>query len=336
MKKFYILLFMLLMLKLSISAQMNILFVNDNGINAQNTETILNTLNLSGFTYDVFDAIDLNRSPELSELTPYDFVIWYMSSDGVGRFFWNGNDTDNESLKFYLLQGGNLWVIGTDFMYDRYSAPTLFESGSFIYDYLGAAEYHAQSYANDGSQGVPQLDLVNDITWLTVNPIQWIFTTLWYVDAMVPSPSAQAVYMMGPQSYVLSQYAAALYLNNELFKVLSFYFDPALIDTEANRVQLFTEVRIHFENLVDIKEEISGRSGFTVHPNPANDLLIINRASSAEIFEKVSIFDVMGKEVLSIDLNLGLQGQINVSNLNDGIYFIRHKNESKKVIVSRQ
>jgi len=58
-----------------------------------------------------------------------------------------------------------------------------------------------------------------------------------------------------------------------------------------------------------------------IHPNPANDLLIIH--SEGKNFNKVDIYDISGKRLISTDFN----NQIDISKLESGTYFIRCTNE---------
>lgn len=59
--------------------------------------------------------------------------------------------------------------------------------------------------------------------------------------------------------------------------------------------------------------------GFEVYPNPVNDVL--NLKAQTQI-EKVEIFNLLGQQVLTTQLNL-TNAQINVSGLNDGVYLMR-------------
>ena len=56
---------------------------------------------------------------------------------------------------------------------------------------------------------------------------------------------------------------------------------------------------------------------FNVYPNPTRDILNIN---NSEHFNKVQIFDLNGKEVISDVLNF-TSTEINTINLNQGCYF---------------
>ncbi len=315
------------------SAQMNVLFVNDNGVYPPNTETVLSTLNQTGHSITVFDAVAENRSPELLEMQPYDLVVWYCGGDGVGRWFWNGTDSDNMQLKLYLEQGGRLWVMGTDLMYDRFGTPWIFQSGDFVYDYLGVAEYHAQSYGDDGSLGVPQLDLAPGIDWLTTNPISWIYTTLWWVDAMVGAGESVQVYMMGPQDYVLSNYASAIYKDNGSFQALSFFFDPSLMDTEAHRLQLFSEVTTHFNNLVGATEMMESTDHLFVFPNPAPSFVHISSTKNEN--ESILLLDTQGRVIreLSPANEASSVVKLSLDGIAGGLYLIKSGTQSARLLV---
>ena len=67
------------------------------------------------------------------------------------------------------------------------------------------------------------------------------------------------------------------------------------------------KLSISEQNLVD----------FNIHPNPVSDQLFIS--SEKLQIEKISIYSMSGKEVLSIEKN---EKSIDVSNLSEGLYFI--------------
>jgi hypothetical protein len=166
--------------------------------------------------------------------------------------------------------------MGNDFLYDRYATPTTFTRGDFVYDYLGTQVYYAQSYGDDGGQGVPRLDLVDGQSIATLNPVQWIYPTLWWVDACLPIPGAQPVYQMGPPSYLLADYYSAIYYQPIGFATLSLFFDPALIDTYAHRLLLLGDIINYFQNMVGIHKEASAKIELKIWPSPASTLLHIS------------------------------------------------------------
>jgi hypothetical protein len=120
---------------------------DDNRFNNENLVT--DALDLTGLPYSVFDcgnsdgmATDI---PSLDTLQQYELVIWFAGDDGKLDALWNAADEDNQAIKDYLDIGEkNLWVIGSDWLYDRYSgAPDVFQAGDMVYDYSVAPYIHA-------------------------------------------------------------------------------------------------------------------------------------------------------------------------------------------------
>ncbi len=320
-----------------LNAQNSILFVNDNAVNPENTVVVQAALDQTLFAYDVFDAVAENRSPIYDELAPYSLVIWYTGTDGIQRFFWNGNDTDNTELMFYLVEGGSLWVMGNDFLFDRYASAYDFNEGDFVYDFLGVDNYFGQSYVDDGGLGVPQLDLVPGQTISTLDPILWSFSTLWYADACVPAANAQSIYDMGPDSYLLNDYSSAVFYNTPTYNALSFFFDPALMDSDENREVLFTDILNYF--LITIgtaDQEIP--APFSVYPNPVvrGEIVTIHINKNEFIGESISIYDASGRLVSTREISNGETTKISwpANELLPGVYFlISEKGLSTKFIV---
>ena len=223
---------------------LSILLVNDNDNNPERIEIIQTAITNSGYSFTNYDTGLENSSPSYATMSGFDLVIWYTGNDGVDLYFWDGDDTDNEAIIQYIDEGGMLWVQGLDFLYDRYnSTPVLFFGGDFVYDYLGISEYYAQSHVDDGtfSDGVPQLDVIVGNPIFTLNPIQWAYETMWYVDACTPTSAAQKLYRMGPAGYDLSDYYSGIYLEKGDGKVVSFTFETARINTQANTDALFLQ-----------------------------------------------------------------------------------------------
>lgn len=84
-------------------------------------------------------------------------------------------------------------------------------------------------------------------------------------------------------------------------------------------------------------ETINNSSSFTVYPNPITDQLNIGYSISEN--NRISITDVVGREVYATALKSSqLNIQLNVSDWNNGIYFVTLKSESttqtKRIIVS--
>ena len=270
MKKFIFLLVVGLMTATSaIHAQLNILLVNDNGYSPARVETLKTALDSLGYAYTFWDCPTEGAAPSYDLMEAHALVIWYTGNDGAGLYFWNTNDTDNQAIKDYIDQGGMFWVQGLDFIYDRYGgAPDTFAEGDFLYDYLGIQDYVAQSYADDGNVGVPQLDVVPGNGIFTMTPIHWAYSTLYYVDALFPAPGADSVYRMGPTGYDFDDYFSAIYNEKGDGKVLSFTFETAKLDSQTNLDTLINQGLQYFEqfasNIIYVTDiTVTGEGGAT-------------------------------------------------------------------------
>ncbi|MDD2963279.1 MAG: T9SS type A sorting domain-containing protein [Bacteroidales bacterium] len=318
-------LFLILLLAgTTLNAQYYTLFVNDNKVNTANTNAVLSNLSAMGIIYDVFNAADSLRSPTLTEMEPYSIIIWYCSSDGVALQLWNGNDTDNADLKAWIeMPGKGIWLIGTDILYDRWVAPTIFSEGDFMYDYLGLQEYHAQSYGDDGGLGVAQLDNVEGSFAQTfITPIQWQFPTAWWVDACIPNAEAFPLYSLGPQGYVFDTYYAAIAKWNGTMPgnvQFTYFFDPALMDSDENMQILLAEAFWIITQIVtSVEEPKHSEAIVSVSPNPAtNNLKIVLREN--ESIKQLTVFNTNGLRVLQMN---SVNPEINLTGLDSGLYLL--------------
>lgn len=215
-----------------------IMLVHDSKDQFGNVGILLTAITDAGYSADVFDAAGLLRSPTDDEMSAYDLVIWYTSTDGVELNFWLQQDIDNGFLRSYLENSsGKLWVIGNDFLYDRYgAAPVTFDPGSFMYDHMGIGRYLAQSYGDDGGLGVPYL--LHGRGDGTDDTLRWQFPTLWWADALEPVQDAKTIYRMGGEpGYPLRDLPAAILYEHPVYgsRVLTYGFDLSLLETPGLR-----------------------------------------------------------------------------------------------------
>ena len=109
------------------------LFVDDSADEFGNAEYF--HAGLASICYDAtyYNAVDSAAGPSDLYMNNFDLVVWHTSSDGAELLFWNGIEEDNASLESYLNGGGNLWLVGNDFFFDRYGlAPVAFSAGESI------------------------------------------------------------------------------------------------------------------------------------------------------------------------------------------------------------
>lgn len=103
------------------------------------------------------------------------------------------------------------------------------------------------------------------------------------------------------------------------------YFYSILFFTFLFSFEAYSQVNKSQEPIID---------GLTIYPNPVNSGKIYITSKSA-LEKRVEIFDVLGKKVLETTTSLK---EINVSNLNSGIYIIKIKegeaSATRKLIIN--
>ncbi|MCX6297138.1 MAG: T9SS type A sorting domain-containing protein [Bacteroidetes bacterium] len=320
----------------------NILFVNDNNAIAANTTTMLTSMSNSSYaTYSYWSVPDSATILTSAYMSNFDLVIWYCSTDGVGLGIWDGSVTGNAEVINYVNSGKPFWLIGLDIMYQQYGGgPTTFSSGDFAYDYLGLQSYDAQSYVNDGSLGVSNVIRKSGIPTVFPATIQWTFPTLWYVDACTSlSPTINMYEMGGALTYPLLGSNCMFQKHDVVNNIMSTFFDPALMDTEPNRVSFINTSINYLLTGSGVNENIN-ESTFNVSPNPSMDhtSFSFNLANEANV--KYFLSTITGT-VLKNE-NLGnfkgkVSYQIDLTDVKPGMYFLSltvdKESYVKKIIV---
>ncbi|RLD57216.1 MAG: hypothetical protein DRJ05_10080 [Bacteroidetes bacterium] len=314
-------------------ADFEILLVNDNANGTDRYLKLDTALTNLDYTHTIYNTVETGDFPDYNTLESFDVVIWYTGNDGVGLKLWDVSDTNNykfnQPLLQYLDNGGNVWLQGLDFFYDIYGqAPDFFTEGQFIYDYMGVATYAAQSYTDDGNMGVPQLDVVTGNPICSFTPVQWAYSTMWNVDALEISSSAEGIYTMGPEGYVFDDYYAAVFNVHNNAKLLTFTFETARIDTPGNTEDLFYEVLEFFKTYVGTEENMLNKLSTSVHvyPNPVSDRVTFSSKLNQDANVELSISDMMGRQVYFNNFGIQQAGdnKIEISiknyNLQVGVY----------------
>ncbi len=266
-----LLLFSMLFLSLTAYSQdLSILLVDDSYDSYNNVDSIGNSITASGYSFDLFNAVDSLGGPSASVMSNYDLVIWHTSNSGPGLYLWNGTDEPNGELAQYLGEGGNLWLIGHDFLFDLYdTAPDTFATGDFVYDYLGISSYDAQSNVDDGGIGLPLVTPADEQPISGLGDIDWIFATLYFADAITGVEGTTPIYEMGDEDYVFAGSTAGLWYDNGTSKVLTFVFDLALASSAEIRDNTVSSVLDYFSSvLVNTQTVTKNGTSVRVFPNP--------------------------------------------------------------------
>ncbi len=135
------------------------------------------------------------------------------------------------------------------------------------------------------------------------------------------------------------------YLNGEVnfdFSIVeeSFFANMDLILQENNNILIVGE-SFWFEEFQDIvltrytdnilyTNEHSLQK-FNIYPNPVTNFLTIDQNISSNVFLKYSINDILGKTILEGKLDVS-NSKIDISSINNGIYFIKVNNQSSKFV----
>ncbi|WP_339887495.1 T9SS type A sorting domain-containing protein [uncultured Flavobacterium sp.] len=73
-------------------------------------------------------------------------------------------------------------------------------------------------------------------------------------------------------------------------------------------------------------------SNITMYPNPAKNQVTISLDNTNEIIEKISVVDILGKQVIQLNKVNEVTKSIDLSSLNTGIYFIEIEKQNKLVV----
>jgi hypothetical protein len=304
-----------------LSAQ-NILLVNDNDFIFENTDSIIDALDLSDYDNYVLWSIpdSAGEYPTSTYLANFDLVIWYCSTDGTGLLLWDGATVGNGDLVTHILDGYAVWVVGSDILYEQYGvAPDAFNVGDFTYDYLGISNYNVQSYGDDGNLGVPQLDSMIGVPSYFPDSIAWTFSTYWWVDGVTGRPGTFPMYAMGPSTYALADEVSMLHNTLGGVNVMTSLFDPALMNNQMNRIE-FLEAGITYLLPADLSTGLANSDLFQIFPNPTTGMVTLKNIPADS--EQITVTDIQGKivyHVLTANLN---NVSLDLSNLQNGIYQI--------------
>lgn len=333
MKLIYSLVFLLLLvLSTPVTAQLSILFVDDSNDTFGNAELFAAAIDSVGYSSTYYNAVDSAAGPSASLMTDFDLVVWHTSTNGVGLKLWNGVDEDNEELISYLDGGGRLWLVGLDFLFDRYGVPgpTGFVAGDFVYDYLGITSYDAQSLGNDGGLGVPLVTPDTNRAISNLPELTWQFPSLNWVDGVQPIAGAAPLYRMGGANYPLVESVCGVYNDNRTSKVVTYLFDLALVENFDLLKRGTAPILAFFENFIT-STPLTGalQRDFKVYPNPASGAFSLDVDLKAAATVEVSLLDYLGRLVAQPVSGRNLLagpshlGELSLSGLPAGMYLVR-------------
>ncbi|MCA1762281.1 MAG: T9SS type A sorting domain-containing protein [Cryomorphaceae bacterium] len=260
----------ILVISLNVQGQFSVLFVDDTDDNFENAERFFESIEDAGYSPVYYDAVEEGDSPTVQYMAEFDLVVWHTAGDGAGLYFWNGDDSDNEDLMGYLDGGGKLWVVGLDFLFDRYgSAPVTFGPGDFAYDYLGLESHDAQAQADDGGIGAPSVVPDENSPVPDLDTLTWEFETLWWVDGVTPREDVAPVFRMAGEDYPLNDAICGTYRVGQGYITLAYYFDMSVTETDDMRLENVIATMAFLEGIsLSNSDTESPAFDVQIYPNP--------------------------------------------------------------------
>lgn len=184
--------------------------------------------------------------PAATDLSNYSSVVWYVDASTRSFYYFGLPETSTDyvanPLKNFLDGGGNLWLMGGEILYYLAAAledttVTIFSPGQFARDYLHVTD--------GGDAGGDEFGLLAPtappVTGYSKIGIPGNATGTGYPDALVPDASAEAVFLLGPETtYDPMPVTGIRYVGSD-FKVVYFGVNFSFIATNHNHLTLSPE-----------------------------------------------------------------------------------------------
>ncbi|XMO86041.1 T9SS type A sorting domain-containing protein [Algibacter sp. AS12] len=309
-------------------SQNDILLVTDNDVDTVDNLTIYDSLLRTTYTNITLHNSNVTGSPTATDLIGIDLVIWFCGDDGFELNFWADGIGGNAVLKTYLDNGGKLWLIGSDVIYEYYgSAPDNFVAGEFMFDYAWLSSYNMQSYADDGGTGVPQANKTTSSGTSYPTPLTWIFSTLWYADGVSTKPETESIYEFGPETYPNAGETTMTFYENNTFSVMTTLFNSTSINTfgtTSNDLDAFNQAALDqiFDSSLSVNDEDLKNINYNIYPNPHNNHFNISLKNKSLINKDFKVYTILGNEVSGGKIT-SLNTEVSTVNLSKGTYFLK-------------
>lgn len=109
------------------------------------------------------------------------------------------------------------------------------------------------------------------------------------------------------------------------------YFDSGnIIISDINRGFFI----VRKSGTLSVDNSVFNKKDVTVYPNPAREKVIVTVKNNP--IEKVQLFNVLGQKIVDVEVNNLSEISLNVSQYNEGIYFLRINNDfTQKIVIKR-
>ena len=266
----------------------------------------------------------------LINLSTYKSVDWILGKEStVNETF---SSTEQALVSNYLKQGGKLLVSGSEIAWDLDNSGTVTDK-AFISNYLKA------TYAFDApnSQASTWYKSINE----TSNSIFNLADTIYfdngnhgtynvdYPDVIVPvNGGVSALRYTNNTTSTSAVYFSGMFPSGTVNgKLVYFGFPLETVYDVPKRNNLFDDCwTFFFSNVVTGIENLED-TFFTIYPNPSKGLVTIN---CIEPISKIEVLNIQA-QVLKTQIGEPSVESVDLSELNDGIYFLRFKTEKNLI-----
>lgn len=272
----------------------------------------------------------INDELTFEQARNYELIIWYCGNTGVGTHLWNENKTDNALIPQLIKEGITVWIIGNDFLLDRYgNAPKEFAAGDFAYDILGIKSVVGESKKDDGDMGLPYI-ISNTIEDSRIDTLRWA-DNLWYADACTLKDNVQTFYTMAPDDYMFAGKSIMWMNKSEKGDIMVSAFDPWFIE-DTEDLNLFFSYFIG-NTITNIEEQT--KSAMRFFPNPASDFMYCYNIPVPST-GKVTLTDMVGNRIIKeIQMSDENRWEMNVREIPSGVYTVNTDGTIFNIVVCR-
>lgn len=280
----------------------------------------------NGFVVSEYDATQ-NGPVTLADLGPYSSVVWHINRTSIVPKLRNSLT----ALKQYMQLGGNVFFTifqpSKMFVYTDGSMH-IWREGTFLHDMLKIDTTEEKN----SSAFIGAIRLILDYNMLNIDTNKTLPTYnhhLVHIEALFPSAEGVANYSYNSDYDSSTNQGSMIGMpvgvenrgsdyNSVLLSFPLFYMDSI----QSKEVMHYVLHDI-FGEVPNSLEETKKPDLVSIYPNPAKTSFIIKTSAAFSQQQAVIIYDVTGRQALSVLALSGYENSIDASGLQRGIYFLR-------------
>src|SRR5690606_25880903 len=119
-------------------------------------------------------------------------------------------------------------------------------------------------------------------------------------------------------------------LNAQSFIVRGYSLEP--VDDLGTTDTAYTYLSLYPAEVVTHSLTGAGVKAFKVYPNPADNIMTIEKGKAEFLMKEIKVLTIYGQEVFSISAKGQELININIAHLSEGIYFVQILDEDDQVV----